>query len=76
MSDAYSYLRLVEDTLELEPDSLRGDERLDDLEWDSLSVISFMALADEQLGRRLSPRDINGCSDVTQLVALLDAVPR
>jgi acyl carrier protein len=68
-----SAVSLIEETLELDPGSITGEERLEDLNWDSLSVISFMAIADERLGLRLSPRDINACTTVSQLVGLLPA---
>ncbi len=45
------FLDKICDVLELEAGSLKGDEALDSLDnWDSLAVISFIALADEALG--------------------------
>ncbi len=42
---------LLDEMLELDPGTLDGSERLEDLEnWDSLAVISFIALADEHFG--------------------------
>ena len=42
------FYALLDEMLELEPGTLTGEERLDTLEnWDSLAVISFIALVDE-----------------------------
>ena len=42
------FYALLDEMLELEPGTLSGAERLDELEnWDSLAVISFIALVDE-----------------------------
>ena len=41
-------LQELEELLELDSDSLKGNETLESFEsWDSLAVISFIALADE-----------------------------
>ena len=45
------FLRELDEMLELSPGTLSGDEALADVEgWDSLAVISFIALVDEKLG--------------------------
>lgn len=45
------FLRELDEMLELDPGALTGAEKLADLEgWDSLAVISFIALVDEKLG--------------------------
>lgn len=44
------FLRELDEMLELDPGSLTGAEALADVEgWDSLAVISFIALVDEKL---------------------------
>ncbi len=51
MQPAEFYL-LLDEMLELDPGTLVGTERLEDLEnWDSLAVISFIALVDEHFDR-------------------------
>jgi acyl carrier protein len=48
---AAEFYRLLDEVLELDPGTLHGDELLEDLEnWDSLAVISYIALVDEQFG--------------------------
>lgn len=45
------FYALLDEMLELEAGTLTGDERLEELEnWDSLAVISFIALVDENFG--------------------------
>ncbi len=66
------FLLLLDELLEIEPGTLKGPEALDDVEgWNSLAVISFMALVDEQFGISLQPRQIAGCSTITDLTGLL-----
>lgn len=44
------FLRELDEMLELAPGTLSGDEALADVDgWDSLAVISFIALVDEKL---------------------------
>ena len=66
------FLLSLDELLELEPGSVKGSETLDSLEgWNSLAVISFMALVDEHFGISLQPRQIAGCSTIVDLVGLL-----
>lgn len=66
-------LLLLDELLELEPGTLKGAEGLEDLDgWDSLGIISFMALADEYFGLSLQPRKITGCQTVEDLLGLFD----
>ena len=61
----------VDKILGLRPGTLRGDERLDELEnWDSTALISFVALAEGQNGVQISPVQIVGCSSVDDLIRL------
>ena len=41
------------------------------LEWDSLAVVSFIALADSQYGKNVSPASLKDCKTVSDLAALL-----
>lgn len=66
------FLLLLDELLEFEPGTLQGSEILDGLaDWNSLAVISFMALADEHFGISLQPRQIAGCSTIADLISLL-----
>lgn len=61
----------VDKILGLRPGTLRGSERLEELEnWDSTALISFVALAEGQNGVQISPVQIVGCSTVGDLLRL------
>lgn len=65
------FLILVDDLLELPHGTLTGQEKLEDLDgWDSLSLIGFMALVDEHVGVKLSPRQFIKCERVNDLLDL------
>jgi acyl carrier protein len=65
------FLVKVSEMLEAEP-ALTGAEVLSDLgTWDSLAVMSLMALAEAECGIVLAPKDIGTCNTVNDLVALV-----
>jgi acyl carrier protein len=65
------FLKLVDELLEVPPGTLRGDERLDELNMGSLAVIGFIGLVDEHFGISIPPRQIADCVTVNDLAALL-----
>jgi hypothetical protein len=70
------FLLEIDNILELPAGTIRGHERLNDLEkWDSTALLMFMALADENNGASLTPPQIVGCSTIADLlrVAQVDA---
>jgi acyl carrier protein len=68
------FLSEFQEILELPPGSLQGSEPLSDLEqWDSLAMMSFIALASEKCGVTLSPRQLLGCQTVDDLLAVAKA---
>jgi acyl carrier protein len=65
------FLAKLDELLELPDATLKGTEALKDLEaWDSLAVLSFIALVDEHCGITVAPKDIAACKTVNDLVAL------
>ncbi|PLY16318.1 MAG: hypothetical protein C0631_04085 [Sedimenticola sp.] len=65
------FLLLIEDVLEVDEGSLNGTEALEDLEmWDSLAVVTFIALVDEHLEMSISPEKISAAKSVSDLLAL------
>ena len=66
------FLNEMNELLELDPGTLAGQEHLDDLDaWDSMAVVSFIAMADEQTGVTLSPGKITACSTIDDLYELV-----
>lgn len=56
----------------LEVDSVKDDEVLTDFEcWDSLTVLSIIALASENYGKTLLAKDVNEARTIGGLVALM-----
>ena len=65
------FLLEMDEILNLPPGTLRGHEKLEELEnWDSTSLIIFIALADETSGVSISPAQIVTCSTVSDLLRL------
>ena len=65
------FLLEMDEILDLPPGTLRGDEKLEDLKnWDSTSLITFIALAESNVGVSISPGQIVTCSTVADLLQL------
>ena len=65
-------LRLLEETLELRPHTLKGDESLLQVEgWDSMSTMAFIAMADREFGLPLPGNQVAECRTVADLLGLL-----
>ena len=72
MMQAEAFLREIELALELPAGSLKGNEQLADIpEWDSLAVISFIALVDEKLGLAVEGEALANAQTVADLLALV-----
>jgi acyl carrier protein len=65
------FLNLLDEVLEKDPGTLQGPESLEEAGWDSLAVVSFIALVDEHLGFTVPPARIVQCKTVDDLVALV-----
>jgi acyl carrier protein len=66
------FLALFEDVLEIEEGSLKGDEDLISLDgWDSLAVVTFIAMVDEHFEIAVSPAKIAKSRKVSDLITLL-----
>ncbi len=63
-------LRLIEESMEADENTIAlGQE----LEWDSIAVVTFMALVDERLNKTISADRLNKCETVDQVVELVAA---
>jgi len=71
MNASEFYLKLDE-MLDLAPGTLTGGEELEGLDgWDSVAVITFIALADSEYGVVLPPKEIAACRKVSALADLI-----
>jgi acyl carrier protein len=66
-----NFLKLIDELLEVSPGTLSGSEWLGAVGWDSLAIIGFMALCDDQFGLQVSPLEIKGCETPDDLFALV-----
>jgi acyl carrier protein len=68
------FLVQLDELLELPAGTLKGPEALETMEgWDSLAVLSFIAMVDEQAGVTVAPKAIVACQTVNDLFALTGA---
>ncbi|MDG3443003.1 phosphopantetheine-binding protein [Nitrospirillum amazonense] len=66
------FLAALDEMLELDPGTLKGGETLDDIDsWDSLAVISFIALVDEKFNTVVAGEDLAKAKTVDDLLALV-----
>jgi acyl carrier protein len=68
MSSFYDELAEI---LEIEPGEVRPDLRLDETPWDSLAVVSTIALIDELHDIAVSADALNKCETVGDIEALI-----
>jgi acyl carrier protein len=59
--------------LEIEPDQVTSDLRLEDTSWDSLAVVSTIALIDEQFDESVSADALTSCETVGDIDRLIAA---
>lgn len=65
------FLLEMDEILGLRPGTLRGDEKLDELQnWDSAALIGLMVLAESTNDVHISPDEVIGCSTVADLLRL------
>lgn len=65
------FYRDLETLLELDSGTLSGSEELTDPPWDSMSIVAFIAMADEKYGVIVSPRELQNAGNVGDLLALV-----
>lgn len=63
------FLLQMDEILGLPARTLNGNEKLEELEnWDSTSLITFIALADSAAGVNVSPAEVVNCLTVADLL--------
>ena len=63
-------LRLIEEAMEADENTISLGQPLD---WDSVAVITFMALVDERLNKTVSADRLNKCETVDDVLGLFAA---
>ena len=69
-------LEMVAEILEVEPGTVTLTDRLEDIDWDSLSNISFIAEVDTRLGAALDADELANAATVEDLFALVNGSVR
>jgi len=65
------FLLEMDEILGLHAGTLRGDEKLDELQnWDSTALVALVALAETANDANISPDRVVGCTTVADLVRL------
>lgn len=65
-------LALIEECMDLNDGTLKPEDVLADYEeWDSLTILSIIAMADEQFQKTISGEDLKGAKTVADILALL-----
>lgn len=67
-SDIY---KLVDEVLELDEGTTKGDGVLEEIGWESISIVSFIALVDEEFEIVLSAEKIVKCETIEDLAILV-----
>lgn len=66
-------LNKLEEIMELDEGILSEDTVLSDIEeWDSISVLSFVAMLDDEYGKNINSKDIKKCNTVGDLLAMME----
>lgn len=58
------------DIFEVEPEELTAETRLEDLNWDSLAIVSVIALFDDVARREVSVDELKACETIGDIEAL------
>ena len=66
-----AFLSDLADVMELPASDLTGSFELTEEKWDSLAIISSIALIDDHFGITVSGKDLNGVKTIQELLALI-----
>ncbi len=67
-------IEMLEEMMELEAGTLKADTVLSDIEeWDSIALISFIALMDDEFDKVIKGSVIKQAKTVADLMALMEA---
>ena len=66
-----SFLLALAESIELPENSLKEDTALKDIQWDSLAIISCIAIADEHFNIMLSGDELANVSNIKDIINLI-----
>ena len=66
------FVKQIADILEISPENLTGSELLEEIGvWDSLSIISFVAMVDVELKKIVDPEKLKEAQTINDLIELV-----
>nr|WP_326166508.1 acyl carrier protein [uncultured Oscillibacter sp.] len=66
-------LALIEEALDTEEGALRPETPLDDVEeWDSITMLSLIAMLDEEFGKTISGKELKALRTVADILAYME----
>lgn len=68
-----AFLSALADALEIEESSLTQNTLFKEIDWDSLAIISAIALIDEQFSVMISGQEISDCKGMSDLLSLIES---
>ncbi|WP_146490016.1 phosphopantetheine-binding protein [Vibrio sp. T20] len=71
MSKEKKILEIIAEIIEVELDELSLSMELDEDNWDSLAVVSFISEIDSEFEQVLSPSEVNSVKSVSDLIQLI-----
>ena len=66
-----SFLESLSESIELEDGILKEDTNLEDIEWDSLAIISCIALADEHFNVMITGEELANSKTIQDIINLI-----
>lgn len=66
-------LELIAEVLDVEPDEITPDMKLEDLEWDSIAALSFIAMMDEEFEKEIKGAEIKTFVTVQDAMNVMEA---
>lgn len=71
MVDKVVFLQKLDEVMSQPSGTIKGDELLESLKgWDSVALMSFIALLDDELAIRVTGKQVMQCKTVSDLVAI------
>ncbi|TFC47457.1 acyl carrier protein [Cryobacterium sp. TMT2-17-1] len=74
--DQIEFMQLIEDTLEVGPGTLAVTDQLDEIDWDSLANISFIAEVDNRFGVSMDSEQLAKSLTIADLFDMLKVAIR
>ena len=66
-------LALIEEALDTEEGALRPETPLDDVEeWDSITMLSLIAMLDEEFNKTISGKELKALKTVADILAFME----